>query len=571
MNKTYWQENYRGIFKNHKWLISLAINSVILVAILLLTDLSYETNDDYAIAQEIVAGYPYVGFVNYYLCKILISAQGYVANINIFMLSQILASYIAFVVLMKVYINRAERSSEIILATLICGFFSFDHYSCLQFTKTASILMIAGLLWAVDNYVNERKTIPFIAAFLLYYIGVAYRQKGMFPAIAYAGIFVMLWLMQNKTQLLKKERFAKELCLLLFMLVVLIIPYGIDKVSDAKNAETPELEYARDYQAERVLVTDYPLMDYESNRDRYDEVGINELDLFLIDRWILDYDGAASIENLRAINEINRPYVKTRMTAIKAVKQTAKGILSYVHRRSFSGMHIIILIALTIFYLCSYQSKSWGYIFAIGTLTIAIYIAIHYMQRAQYRALYIAEASAAFWILYAAIRAENRKKRPIKMIALCLTITTIAFMVRPAIHKLEERCKKNSAAVESEAILNYYNNHKDMFFVVPTTIAGMPKAYEDPLAIPETLVNVTDTGGWDTLTPYRIDALKKCGGINNPIKDLVNNPKGVYVGSYKLKEMTDYYNKWYSKEGTTIEFVKFDRVDDLDLYKVIVK
>ena len=54
---------------------SIVINAVILIAMLILTDMAYETNDDYAIASRLAAGYPYVGFVNYYLCKVLIAVQ----------------------------------------------------------------------------------------------------------------------------------------------------------------------------------------------------------------------------------------------------------------------------------------------------------------------------------------------------------------------------------------------------------------------------------------------------------------------------------------------------------------
>ena len=66
----------------HNWLVSLAVNAVILAAVLYFTDLMYETNDDFAIAEKLAAGYPYVGFVNYYLCRALMSLQALLPSVG---------------------------------------------------------------------------------------------------------------------------------------------------------------------------------------------------------------------------------------------------------------------------------------------------------------------------------------------------------------------------------------------------------------------------------------------------------------------------------------------------------
>ena len=50
---------------------SLVINTAILIAVLVCTDMGYETNDDFAIASRIVDGYPEVFFVNWFLAFVL--------------------------------------------------------------------------------------------------------------------------------------------------------------------------------------------------------------------------------------------------------------------------------------------------------------------------------------------------------------------------------------------------------------------------------------------------------------------------------------------------------------------
>ena len=81
----------------YNWLISLAVNAVILAAVLYFTDLMYETNDDFAIAEKLAAGYPYVGFVNYYLCRALMAVQAYAPN-SMAMDASVLGSSLAMVI-----------------------------------------------------------------------------------------------------------------------------------------------------------------------------------------------------------------------------------------------------------------------------------------------------------------------------------------------------------------------------------------------------------------------------------------------------------------------------------------
>ena len=105
--------------------------------------------------------------------------------------------------------------------------------------------------------------------------------------------------------------------------------------------------------------------------------GISENDILTIDRFVLDYDGAASLENLKTINKINAPALSTYMTVEKAVKKFVKKTLKALKERSFTGMHIIALAFICVFMLLAVRPKSWIYIPLIGALTVALYITIY--------------------------------------------------------------------------------------------------------------------------------------------------------------------------------------------------
>lgn len=556
--------------KSINWLYSVAINIAVLALILALTDIVYETNDDFAISQMLYDGYPYVRFVNYFMSQVIIFFQGFFPGVNMFMLSQMVLAFISFTVLVKVFLDRRDNNIEMILAVMLVAYFSVDHYSSIQFTKTAAILMTVGMIWAVDNYTHERSVPVFIAAFAMYYAGVAFRERGMFPAIGYAGAYIFLWWIFNRKDVFAKERLAKEACLVALILVILIIPAGIDVASDRINESTPQLKYSREYQNERAWITDYPLMDFEDSKAKYDAIGISENDIFIMDRWIFDYEGGGSLENIKAINEINRPYVNDSMSTVRAVKKTLRGAFNSIVDRTFSGAHIVIAITIALYMLIVNKPRTRWYILIIGAMTVAVYISIYYMQRPQYRALYLGEFSAVFWLMYASFIGEKVEKSARIKTGAAILAAAILLMIWPAAEMLAWRVEHNEGVTEAQEILDYYDAHPDQFFVVTTTTMGMPASYRTPLSRPAAPVNATDTGGWDTLTPYKLDFLAK-SGVYNPVKELIDDPHMIFVGDYMVPELTEYYNKWYCDGNETIDFVKVGEVYGQNLYNVVRK
>ena len=557
------------------WLISLAVNLVILAVVLHLTPIYYETNDDYSIAYKIATEYPYVGFVNYYLCMALIPIQKVFSSVNIFILSQMIMSVTAFTAVLKVFFERRSEFFYCALAAGIAFFFSFDHYSSVQFTKTSALLMAAGLVYIADAYIHSEPVISFLGGYLLYFIGVCYRQMGMFPALSYIGVFMLIWWMFNGRRFFKGKNPFKETALVLLILALLVIPYGFDKMSDRMNASTPELAYGREYQAERVKITDYPVLDrYENFADEYEAAGFSRNDIYIIDRFILDYDGAASLENLKTINRIDSPTASTKATVIKAVKKFLKNTLKSLRDMNFTGRHIVILAMLALAAAIAGKKRDWAYILAAGALTVALYIAIYYMQRTMYRAFYVADISAALWLLYVmAVEAripgeESAGHSWIRRICFSLVIAMLILLTPGAIRGLEAGSARALSYTEPAEITEYLDSHPEIFYVVPTSRQKYPAQYADPLSVPTMPENRTNTGGWETLTPARMDFLKS-HGVSNPIKDLIDNPDMLFFGEYKFDQLSEYYNKWYAAEGKRIIFEEVDNINETGIYRII--
>jgi hypothetical protein len=105
---------------------------------------------------------------------------------------------------------------------------------------------------------------------------------------------------------------------------------------------------------------------------------------------------------------------------------------------------------------------------------------------------------------------------------------------------------------------------------MPTVLNSQTQSYMMPLKAPVVAANLTDTGGWDTMTPYKLEQLRAYG-IENPVRDLINNPDVYYFGDFKVKGLTEYYDKWYCKEGEKAEFIKVDELADQGIYQVVIR
>ena len=168
---------------SNNWIKSIAVNTVILILIMVFTHMCYETNDDYAIASRIADGCPEVLFVSYYLCRLLVSAGALAPALNLYILLQIALGYVSFVVMLKLMLDRNNKVLFTIAASAVIAVFSFDHYCMLQFSKTSIVAALAGFMIIADAVLLKRGAGYYIAGIVLVFAGAAFRiEHAVFPS-----------------------------------------------------------------------------------------------------------------------------------------------------------------------------------------------------------------------------------------------------------------------------------------------------------------------------------------------------------------------------------------------------
>lgn len=553
----------------NNWIRSAIVNIVIAALVLVFTDAVYETNDDFAISSRIAAGYPYVGFINYFMCRALIPVQSIFTEVNVFVVAQMALSFAAFVFVLKLIMDTSRSRIVVIAATAVIAIFAFDHYCTIQFTKTAALLLVTGMLVMTDSMVNKRGSIYYVYAVLFLFAGVSFRADSLICAVGFAGIYLIVWVIANRKRLIPEGYLtAKRIMLYAVLLALIGFSYGFFQLSEDINEGTPALEEFSDYGELRSDVVDYPVYDhYDENKARYDEIGISENDLYLIDRWYLDYDGAASAENLENILEVDSHSKKEAYTYKDAFADFVRDAVKDIKGLSFTGVHMILLVLIAIWMFTALKPRHWVYVVLIGMFAVSMYLAVYHMQRPVYRALYIADIGSAIWLTYYMAGHYEARRRGTWIGAAAIAL--MLMLIVPVWNGCGEVRASSAGHVMSSEMSQYIDDNQDKYYVFSASEKKFPAVYLTPLRSPgpECEKNVIGAGSWGTMSPYVLDKMARYG-ISNPVKDLIDNENAYYVGNSNIAGLTEYYNKWYGAEYGEIYMYKTDEISGFGVWQV---
>lgn len=575
--------------ERYKWLIAILLNIALLAFAVLFVGINYESSDDYVISERIVAGYAFVGYVNYYLCEAMIFLQNIFRGVNIYIVSQLIVCCAALSIVTKMFIDRVTDKIMYIILAAALVFYTADLYSLVQFTKTAGLLSAAGLLLLSDCVIFKRGIGYYAAGIILFALAIAYRFEMIIFAVGYAGLFALFWLFENRKELVPGGYLkAKSICCYVLTAVLLAGSCGIYALSEMKNYSTKELEDYHEYNHYRYSYVDYAIYnDYEKNPDRYEETGLTKDDFYLIRKWYFDYDGAASLDNLKKIKKI---YDDTSATEARPPVQILTKTLGMVYRharkRSVLGCHLLLLIALAIYAFVKCRRKTWLYILALGAATFVLYFMLNHMGRAIYRVLFIIDLCATMWMLYCVAEknapheafseepersaAHERFITGASMLICAVVLAVSLFGVRAACAK--SLSKHNAIKVMTPDIEEIVREDKDHAYVFSTLDKRYDVDYLKPLKAPELHPNVFTFGSWGTKSPYLNDRMKEYG-LNNVFSDIIDNEDVYVIDNSNAEKMEDYLNRWYGKDlnGKKVRYEKVDDIGGSKFWRVVTE
>ena len=562
---------------NNAWIKAVVINIVVLVAVMSLTDLAYETNDDYVISLRIADGYPFSSFVNYFLCRILIAVQGVIPGINAFVCMQIAVSVVCFICITRVFLDSFNNRYVLVIAVFVITVFAIDHYSIIQFTKTSALMLTSGMLVVVHAIISKKSAGWYGIAFVLIYLGTWLRNMNLIVAVGSAGIFLIFWIFINRRELLEQGYLsAGRIAIYAVCVLLLAGSMGTYILSSQINKSTKELAYFSEYDKYRSLVTDYPVYeDYKSNSTPYEMEGLSENDIYLVSNWYLDYDGAASLDNLKTMYSIYKSNGGGERSIIASAKSFLNKSISDVKDFNRRGMHLVIIGCLFIAGLLLYKPKYWTYLVCACAFGVLLYVYLYYLGRPLYRATYIADIGTIVWMLYYTDDRYLRKPETVSstgIFAKAVTAICIVSLLICQIPLLKASEQLHSYATKgrtSEEMTEFINSNPDSLFVFGKGVRGLSEYYSKPIFVPERGYqrNAIGFGSWGTKSPYILQKLDAYG-LDNTFGDLINNEKAFVFEDNNVARLTEYMNKWYGTEKMEIFLEQVDIIDGHPRWKV---
>ena len=570
------------VYRNN-WVRALIINAVILTVVMLCTNMSYETNDDYSISNRIMASSPYVEFTDYFLCSFLAMVQKWLPMVNVFVLFQVVMSFFSFVTITKLSLDLDRGILMRILCVLILVVYSFDHYATIQFTKTSGLLAVAGMLLIADTIVRQGNRICFLWALIFMYASTMLRFEMCAFPICFAGLYLLMRIVHGRKQIREKGYLSPgRLVGYVVVLVLLSGAAGVHFLSDAENLKTEELRDYIYYSTYRSYVVDYPIYEhFKEHPEEYSDIDITKNDFSLIDHWYFDYNGAASAENLTKIKEVYDSSSTAAKTSVRsAAEDCLKSTIKEMKDMTSGGIQIWILLGIALTAVIRLKPKYWWYVIAAGLGAIACYLLLYEMGRPAYRVIYIVNLSATVFLLHAFERdhfwkGPDQASHKIlfntgRVLAICGGLVLAAGLCW-GIWQSWDMAQSHAAKIERnlrpDQLKQRIAEDTDHMYVFATSEKCNTESYAHPLMPPDADANAVSFGGWGTLSPYLMDRLKAYD-LDNVFGDVIDNENVYVIEDKRVESMEEYFNRWYADPADPSTKIHYEAVDKVDGYQI---
>lgn len=272
---------------------------------------SYE---EYAFSMLISGGDGVVLFLGVFLSEILVFFQSLLPFVNVFSLFLILSGFCSFVILNYILLKKLSFKLGLLLSLALDCIFMNVMVISFQWTHTATIICLASVSLVFYSVLNENRRRIMSLQFTLGFLGIILSSQLRFDAakvcLAFACLFCLCVFVKNvfdNDEVLLKKKLClgikKTFTLVLTALLLLGAGFVCDGVSEAiKNTDETYKGYV-DYNNIRSKTEDYPIAQYESNKDFYDSIGIySKGDFDLLTCFKLDKD-FFTIDRLETISD----------------------------------------------------------------------------------------------------------------------------------------------------------------------------------------------------------------------------------------------------------------------------
>lgn len=477
-----------------------------------------ETNDDVVMAS-ILHGYngEYDGhmyFINICLGAILEVCVRLFPMIPWYTIAQVGTIYISYIVIVYLMLHRFTGSRAIFPIATLFIFFGYDSFCSLQFTKTAAIGVIGGLLLIFYAVENCAKWPAYLLAGLLTLIGSCFRFSVFEMLLAFFFIIGLCMMLINL-----KDQDWKALSRLCIPFVLIIgICFGCHFLNRYHYANHPTWKVFAENNVIRADLVDKGFPDYYENIDLYTELNITENDYYLYmsgnyaDPELYTPEVMTALVNAKESKEINDSFLEDFSNTV---------VRSLVNYSYFPAVGIALLLML----LSTNKKNKLPLVIAGYEIVVffAIQLYFFYSNRYLQRRVDMGIMLALYAILFlysigSEVFVPDKAKTGI-LLSISLLLTTI-----PDYISKYEINKENLAAVRETQVYDLVASDQAHFYLHPNSWPVFADKMWDVFTVEPFGCgnNRSILGTWRSQIPPIKNKWSRAG-ITNPYRDIVDN------------------------------------------------
>ena len=291
--------------KDKNLIIVIFINLIIFGITNILFNIKYEQVDDFII-YNLYSGldgtYNIHGvYIHPIICTIISIFYRILPIINwhsIFLLGM---QFICFTIIGYIILKKHNNGIAIVLYTIFASVFYVTMLMLIQYTSVAALLILTALIILIDILEKKEKTkIKYlIGMYILYTIGIMTRMQSLLIIIPFFGLYFAINLVKYKFQKqIQKDTIIKMLKYYLIYILITVVVYVSNII--IYNSDEVYKNYM-EYNDIRATLHDIIYVDYEENKEIFDEIGWSKNDHYLFYTFNFGDEDIYSKENLKKI------------------------------------------------------------------------------------------------------------------------------------------------------------------------------------------------------------------------------------------------------------------------------
>lgn len=272
------------MLKNKKIIIVILINICIFFITNILFNIKYEQVDDFII-YNLYSGldgtYNIHGiYIHPVICFIISLFFRIIPVINWHTVFLLLSQFICFTIIGYILLKKHNNAISILLYTLFASIFYSTLLMLIQYTSVAALLILTSfflLIYLIEQEENIRFKYK-VLIYVLFTIGIMTRMQSLIIILPFFGAYLVVRILKY----IKNEKDKKQLLKIIkyygiYFVIAIIVFISSFIIYNSNNTYK---EYIK-YNEARTTIQDITYVDYEENKEIFDEIGWSKNDHYM--------------------------------------------------------------------------------------------------------------------------------------------------------------------------------------------------------------------------------------------------------------------------------------------------